>query len=315
MKNIRGIDIGFAEAFKNSVLYKLYKEHKNELFLGVRNNYLNLYYNCDCIAKIKYRNQSIICELDKYYLDGNHHKNFKEKRYKTEPYEIYNNYDILKKHSDDKTTNEKKAQSKLVILNNGNKSSNWFCIDIEYEKSGFRGRFDIIAVSKEKPHKAALIELKYGRNAIGGNSGIYEHIKNFLEFCKEGYFARQTKQEIVSIIKSLHNLGIKIPFEIPETSSICPVPDFYFITLDNNPEKEGAGTPKQTMAAYLFEDKRWGCKELSNKNNVQKDFKIDVTKKNNKFYAKFLFSEKNLENRITINDIINYKYYDREPKK
>jgi len=179
LNNVRGIEADFAEEFKNSVLYDLYKKHKNELFLGVRHNYLNLYYNCDSIAKIEYKNKSITCEIDKYYIDGNHYKEYKEKRYKIEPYEIYNNYKIIKKHSDAQKGKEKKAQSKLVILNNENKSSNWFCIDIEYEKSDFRGRFDIIAVSKESPHRTVLIELKYGRGAIGGSSGIYEHIKNF----------------------------------------------------------------------------------------------------------------------------------------
>ena len=43
-KITRGISKDFAEAFKQSELYKLYREHKAELFIGVRNNYLNLYY-------------------------------------------------------------------------------------------------------------------------------------------------------------------------------------------------------------------------------------------------------------------------------
>jgi hypothetical protein len=42
-KITRGISKDFAEAFKKSELYKLYGEHKDELFIGVRNNYLNLY--------------------------------------------------------------------------------------------------------------------------------------------------------------------------------------------------------------------------------------------------------------------------------
>ena len=63
-KITRGISKDFAEEFKKSELYKLYKEHKDELFIGVRNNSLNLYYNCDSIAKINYTNGSIFCVID-----------------------------------------------------------------------------------------------------------------------------------------------------------------------------------------------------------------------------------------------------------
>jgi len=186
-KITRGITEDFAEAFKKSELYKLLGEHKDELFIGVRNDYLNLYYNCDSIAKIEYkkRDEKIDCEIDKYYLDGNHYNSKdKEKRYKIEQKEICKQYEVIKKHSNDKATPEKKAQSKLVLLNNENLDSNWFCIDVEYVKSfnnradkkeaDFNGRFDIIALSKMKPHKVALIELKYGSGAIGGTSGIYK---------------------------------------------------------------------------------------------------------------------------------------------
>ena len=82
-KITRGISTEFAEAFKRCELYALYQEHKDELFIGVRNDYLNLYYNCDRIAKIKYkkRDKKIDCEIDKYYLDGKHYNSKdKEKR-------------------------------------------------------------------------------------------------------------------------------------------------------------------------------------------------------------------------------------------
>ena len=321
MNKLRGIDNEFAEVFKKSELYTLYTEHPDELFLGVRDNYLNLYYNCDSIAKVEYkkREELISCKIDRYFLDGNHYS--KNKLVNLTPCEICNSYKDIKEHSDDivkakKDKKEKKAQSKLVILNNQNKSSKWFCIDIEYANPKFRGRFDIIAISKKKSHKesahkVALIELKYGHDAIGGKSGIYEHVNNFIEFRKEGYYNKQMKQEIVSIIKSLDNLGVEIPFTIPEESSISNNSDFYFITINNNAEKAGADTPKQTMAAYLFTDKRWDCKELSEKYNVQRDFKIDVTKKNNKFYATFLFSTQTLKDGITINDIIDGNYNER----
>ncbi len=320
-KITRGISKDFAEAFNKSELYKLWGEHKDELFIGVRNDYLNLYYNCDSIAKIEYKKQDekIDCEIDKYYLDGNHYNSKdKEKRLKIELKEIYKQFEVIKKHSNNKATPEKKAQSKLVLLNNENLDSNWFCIDVEYVKSfnnraekkeaDFNGRFDIIALTKMKPYKVALIELKYGSGAIGGTSGIYKHVEDFSKFCEKGYFEGQLKQEIIEIVKSLKELGIAVPFETPEKSDIL-TPEFYFITLDNNAEKENASTPKQTMAGYLFNDKRWGCRKLTTKDSVEKKFG-DITKKDNKFFATFLFSKATLEN-IGIIDIIDGAYDER----
>lgn len=321
MTIMRGISEDFAEAFRNCELHSLYEKNKDELLIGIRNNYLNLYFNCDSIAKIEYRKklEKIECEIDKYYLDGKHYKKgSKEKRYKVEPSQICEQYEEIKKNSNDKATPEKKAQSKLVILNNENKDSNWFCIDVEYVKqfnnqkekneADFNGRFDIIALSKEKPHKVALIELKYGSGAIGGKSGIYKHVEDFTKFCNKDYYEGHLKEEIIEIIKSQIELEISVPFELPKKDDLL-TPNFYFILLDNNAENENASTPKQTMAGYLFADKRWGCKKLSSKYCVETDYG-DITKKANKFHATFLFSKATLEN-IEIKDIIDSKYDER----
>jgi hypothetical protein len=315
-KITRGISKNFADAFKESELYGLYEKHRDELFLGVRNNYLNLYYNCDSIAKITYTNGSIRCEIDKYYLDGKHYNSKeKEKRSKREQSEICEQFNEIIKHSDAKTTPEKKAQSKLVLLNNGNKDSNWFCIDVEYIKqfnnqnekkeSDFNGRFDIIALSKEKPHKVALIELKYGSGAIGGKSGIFKHVTDFNKFSDKGFFESHLKQEIIEIIKSQKELGISVPFDSPGEFDILK-PEFYFITLDNNAKKVNGSTPKQTMAGYLFKEKRWGCKKLTTKVSVESDYG-GITSKEKGFYATFLFSKATLDN-LGITDIIDGEY-------
>ncbi|MDL2224399.1 hypothetical protein LJB92_03705 [Bacteroidales bacterium OttesenSCG-928-M06] len=313
-KITRGISKTFADAFKKNDLYKLYEEHKDELFIGVRNNYLNLYYDCDSIAKITYSRGVIHCKIDKYYLDGIHYTG-KEKRIKIEPNQIVARYEEIKKNSNSKASYEKKAQSKLVLLNNNNSSSNWYCIDVEYckqfknneekAKAGFNARFDIIALSKEKPHRVALIELKYGSKSIGGNSGVYKHVKDFKMFQEKRYFDSHLKQEIIDIVESLRYLETTIPFETSLEKENILSPEFYFITLDNNAETENASTPRQTMSGYLFNDGRWSCRRLSSK-RVQPTFG-DITKKDNEFYAIFKFSKATLEN-LNITDIIDGDY-------
>lgn len=317
-KLTRGIDEKFAEAFKKSELFTFYQDHKDELFIGVRNNYLNLYYNCDSVAKIEYRQRIITCEIDKYYLDGEHHT-IKDKRARITPREISKRYATIKSNINNRTTHEKKAQSKLVILNNNNKDSKWFCIDIEWGKAfentqqridaNFNARFDIIAISKKSPHKVGLIELKYGGAAIGGNSGIYRHIENFYKYQNKGYF---DKKEIVEIIKSQEMIGVNIPDKLKnlETKYITGY-EFYVIILDNNSETERHSTPKQTMAAYLFKEKRWGCKKLPKKAICVEEKFGDVTNKSNKLQVSFLFSKQTLAN-LNINDIIDGAYDDKE---
>jgi len=306
LDKLRGIDDDFAEAFKKNELYKLYKEHKDELFLGVRNNYLNLYYDCGSVVKIEYKNKKFFYDISESYLD---------KKYEdVTPRVICDNYKKIKEKIIEYRGIEGKAQSKLVYLNNNSEYSKWFCVDIENANSGFSGRFDIIAITKKPPYKVAIIELKYGAKAYDGKGGIYEHVENFTEFKKSDYFKNQMRKEIVYIIESLQKLDINTPFDnIPEENSILPDPDFYFITLNNNREKNDACTPKQRMSARLFNDRRWGCIRLSKK-IVQNEFGDVTDINNNKFHATFLFSTQNLEEGITIKDIIEDDSYNREPK-
>jgi hypothetical protein len=214
----------------------------------------------------------------------------------------------------------------LVILNNNNERSKWFCIDVEWGKAfeskqqkcdaDFGGRFDIIAILKERPHKAALIELKYGSRAIRGRSGIQKHIEDFHKYQRKGCF---NKQEIIDVIKSYEMLGVNVPDELKnlETKDITGY-EFYVITLDNNAETKRHNSPKQIMAACLFKEKRWGCGTLFIKEERWRFTKElceekfgDVTDKNNGLQVSFLFSKQTLDN-LNINDIIDGAYDDRE---
>lgn len=57
-----GISEEFAERFVNSKFYTdLYQSHKDEIILGVRGDYLNLYYNCDSIALLLSSPRELFC--------------------------------------------------------------------------------------------------------------------------------------------------------------------------------------------------------------------------------------------------------------
>ena len=51
-KLTRGLDEKHLNKFKESNWFEFYKQHQDELFLGIRNNYINLYYKGMNIAKL-----------------------------------------------------------------------------------------------------------------------------------------------------------------------------------------------------------------------------------------------------------------------
>ena len=318
-KSIRGIS--FVEIFKESCLYKdLYLQHRDELFIAVRNEYLNIYYNNISIAKVSYTQGSMIrCEINEYYFTGISNSPMLTLCSEDEIREkIIGCYDTIKANSDKKSNEEKKSQSALFIKNNRNVESEWYCTDVEWcrpadvEHSDFNARFDIIAISKKSPYRIAIIELKYGRKSVGGESGIRKHIEDFYSFGKYNYFD-DFKREIKSILDNLRDLDPDFPEELKHVrmDQIASKPEFYIVTLDNN-AYDTLCTPKQTVGGYLFDDAtRWNSPRVSCK-TVESVFG-DVTDPNNdKVYVKFLFSPRTIEdlkNMPTI-DIINDPMYD-----
>lgn len=133
-KITRGISKEFAARFISSGLSKFYKKHADELLLGVRNDYVNLYFNCDSIAKIEHTRVKLTCEIDTYYLDGLHRKG-SDKTKNIEPLEVCEHYPAIRVNSNWKATAEKKAQSALVLLNSRNDDSKWYCFDVEWVKA------------------------------------------------------------------------------------------------------------------------------------------------------------------------------------
>lgn len=314
----KGINDAFAEKFKASKFYtEIYNKHKDEVIIGIRDGYICLYYNCDCISKIEIDNSKdkIVGIINGYYIGTD------KKEIRIPEDKVVANYPLIKSQSDKREKSEKQAQQKLYMQNNNNPNSKWFCIDVEFEKS-LKGkeqvepwRFDLIAVSKSRPHKVALIELKYGKKAIGGDSGIRTHIKDFYAFhqgdIEGGFGFSELKEEIVSIINALDKVGVSIPSELNGITEkdIDPKPGFYFVTLDNN-SCDNESTPKQTMSGYLFSDHRWGCKRISTLVNKEGDY-YQLTKNDKDFSPVFLFSKEKLPN-IGIKDILEDERYEIE---
>ena len=82
------------------------------------------------------------------------------------------------------------------------------------------GRFDIIAINK-KNFEVALIELKIGKNAIGGECGLLKHAKDWNDnYIDNDLFHNDIegsnnclKQEIINIINNKIDLEDDFPIK------------------------------------------------------------------------------------------------------
>lgn len=320
MENLRGIDpkLDLIEKFKKSSLYKKIKENKDEYLLCIRNNYIGIYYNSDRIAKVYVSRKELKAEINDYYL-SDYCETYKrekgcDKRVTLD--EIEKNIDIIKKNSDAKckSLEEKKAQQALVIANNSNPDSEWFCFDIEYRQSikaqrkdSFTGRFDILAISKKAPHRLAIIELKYNKESIGGVSGIAKHIEDFDTFNDESNnCVSNLKEEVKNIITDMKSLEIDMPVLDLDYNNI-EKPEFYIICLYDTKE-----SPRGTIGGYLFDSKRehWQTKRISKHNIMSK--KYDIESPTCPIKVKFLFKKVESPKNLGIIDILDTNQYDKE---
>lgn len=298
----RGLtDPDFITKLKNSK-FLLEVENNKNLVVGIRDEYINIYHNCDSLAKIEFKKGEIKTSVGGYYVGKKGTQIISED-------EWAKNLDTLIANSELRNTNEKKAQSRLFINNNQNNDALYFCIDLEYTKTSENWRFDIIAIEKAAPHNVALIELKYGSKAIGGKSGIRKHIIDYYEFHKENKYS-QLKTELIDIIKSLSAIAIDIPDEIKnlKVEDLANAPTYYFITLDNNRETQRHSTPQMSMSGYLFNDKLWECKRVSDSVTNEGDC-YSLIRNDKSFNPIFLFSDVTLDHISAIDNIVNSKAY------
>ncbi len=162
-------------------------DSKEQLFLGVRDERLDIYYLGCRIAEMIENNGEIEYSIDKYYTGGidrvlsfdEYSRMYPTIKQRAWEYAMGERTDV----EDNRKHREKVCQQ--WIANQYNKNNNdWYFTDIEYidtaskdEQNG--ARMDMIAISR-KPidgkYKVALVELKVTTSAFGGFNG-YEKIE------------------------------------------------------------------------------------------------------------------------------------------
>lgn len=128
---------------------------------------------------------------------------------------------------------EREVQQYIIMKNNENENSDWYCVDMEYETNKY-GKFDIIAISKKEnckgKHELAVIELKVGYGAMGtstedmrewinsgsrllenvsewskiNGSGITGHFSKFIGFLTDEPKVEELKNDVLKIIETYY---------------------------------------------------------------------------------------------------------------
>ncbi len=207
---MRKLDPDFENKFKNE--YKgiiEYVQKHEEVFLGIRNNYINLYVDGGSFLKLSYNNKTKKCKgsIDEKYFNDKYIKapkilkdiNGKIVKDINDWINIFDELVLaIKKYqngyynqkSNCKTKREKIIQQKLV--KEFNKKSNYLAYDIEYMIEGLTeyvynskhepilkkkpktlGRADIMLIGKPENNKIKVyfMEVKEGTGAFGGVLG------------------------------------------------------------------------------------------------------------------------------------------------
>ena len=268
-----------------------------DLVLGIRNNYFNIYYKGGNIAKVESANS---IQFDHNYFKGYQRPKFesdkKEEKRKTlkkkmlsalkkeRNYHVFvskmkdlmNDYWTWLKEDKGKSLKEKDVQHSLCI--NNTERSEYTIIDVEFQvstesqytykkptrpKGRFVAikkkspRFDIIAV-RNSDHRLCVIELKSGVNALYGKSGIGDHADSY-----EGTIGRYPRiflEEIKGVVNDKKELGLLSNEFV--LSDDAPEFVYAYSFKSNDQDRDGNFVGKeQQKALFLEEMKRMHCEQ------------------------------------------------------
>lgn len=187
-------DLKYENGLLHPILKRVQQDHT--LMMAIRKNYINIYYRGGNLLKLSVKSKSIYrAEFsdERYNLSG--------RTLPIRPATItqqkdadtwVNSFAQLKETMDlylSKHNKPEREFQQLVARENNfstiSNLSDYFISDIEMADSDMGVRFDMLAIRWLETHRkqgenfrAALIEMKYGDNALGGTSGLLKHLQD-----------------------------------------------------------------------------------------------------------------------------------------
>ena len=116
---------------------------------------------------------------------------------------------------------EREFQQIILRENNNSgkisRATDYYIVDIEYQDTENSSRFDMVAFKWPSNGTArkntnalslALIEVKYGDNAVGGSAGIKKHLDDLKSFINDKEKLKEFKEDMEHVFKQKCKLGL-----------------------------------------------------------------------------------------------------------
>lgn len=212
-----------ADGLLHPIIERVKQDHT--LMLAIRDNYINIYYRGGNLLKVEEQGKG-------YYrasFDDQYNKNGKnipdlptaiksQDDAKTWVVAIPHLKDVMDLYFSKYSKAEREFQQLVARENNYSSISNeseYFVSDIELADSSLGARFDMLAIrwlaSKRKNGsncQAALIEMKYGDDALGGSAGLLKHLQDIDNLVSDETSYQTLLKTMESQFNQLDQLGL-----------------------------------------------------------------------------------------------------------
>ncbi|MBD5154977.1 MAG: hypothetical protein HDT15_07910 [Oscillibacter sp.] len=150
---------------------------------------------------------------------------------------------------------EREFQQLVARVNNSSgdisRSTDYYIADMEYAGTAELGaRFDMVAfkwLSKGYVRKdtskpsLALVELKYGDGALGGEAGIEKHLRDFNAFVSDTASLREFTLDMAEVFRQKCELGLVggLKEKQFQLNVDCSAPEVIFAFAEHDPDSDG----------------------------------------------------------------------------
>ncbi len=267
----RSISQAFYNALKNGVLQPLLNRviEDDTLCLELRGSFVNIYYRGGSLFRVSYDNDTPSIFFDTNYNHGDNH--LESSPTVAEAVELLPFYkQAMDRWFHHHPKYEREFQQTILRENNssGNisRATDYFIVDIEYADASAGARFDMVAfkwlsngASRKQTDNLslALIEVKYGDNALSGSAGILKHLDDFKAFLNVPEKLREFKEDMVHVFRQKCSLGLidglkESQFDVSLSDVAVPETIFIFANHDPDSKKLNSILSEIDTTEYVF---------------------------------------------------------------